>query len=466
MATAKKNECETYRVIVLGKSGTELLLAMNGDRFALPAVNIPRWQRVAENLTAAVETDWGEEVICLFEPDASASANATGIRYQATEHLGANGKSKLPTQWISVSALSHDSLTGPSDYLAIQQSIALCSAGQGKGSPTGPFARLGWFKELSEWVETVIEPMGFHLNGNVRQLNASPAFSLVRFETDGPALWFKAVGEPNLREFLITLTLTGLFPKYIPPVFAARPEWNGWLTPEVEGTSLSETQEITSWETAAVALAKLQIESISADASLLESGAHDLGAAAMSKLVDPFLDVMHQLMEQQIKATPRGLSRNELAFLGEHIQNSLRLLKTSDIPDSLGSLDFNPGNVIASKNGCKFLDWAEAYVGHPFFTFAYLLEHFRRAVAVDARLEEQLTASYTAQWKRLLPPAVIAEGLTVTPLLAVFAYASGCGLCSEERLRDPENAGYLRALTRRMNREANEMRDWGSACLT
>ena len=465
MATAEKNECETYRVIVLGKSGTQVLLAPNGDRFALPAVNIPRWQRVAENLTAAVNAEWGEEVICLIEPDVSASTNATGIRYQATEHRTVSGRPKVPTQWVPLSALSHDSLIGRSDSLAIQQSIALCSA-EGRESPSGPFVRLGWFKELREWVETVIEPLGFHLNGNVRQLNASPSFSLVRFETDGPALWFKAVGEPNLREFPITLTLTGLFPKYIPQVFAARPEWNGWLTPDVEGTSLSETQGITSWETAAVALAKLQIESISAGVSLLESGAHDLGAAAMSKLVDPFLDVMRQLMEQQTKATPRALSRNELAFLGERIQNSLRLLKTSDIPDSLGSLDFNPGNVIASKNGCKFLDWAEAYVGHPFFTFAYLLEHFRRAVAVDAKLEQQLTASYTAQWKRLLPPAVIAESLTVAPLLAVFAYAAGCGLCTEERLRDPENAGYLRALTRRMNREANEMLDWRSACLS
>jgi hypothetical protein len=465
LATAEKNECEIYRVILLGQSGTEVLVAPNGDRFALPAVNIPRWQRVAENLTAAVNAEWGEEVVCLIEPDVPASANTTGTHYQAAEHWRTSGRPKVPTQWVPFSALAHDSLIGASDYLAIQQSTALCSA-EGKESRSGPFARPGWFKELSEWVETVIEPLGFHLKGNFRQLNASPSFSLVRFETDGPALWFKAVGEPNLREFPITLTLAGLFPTYIPHVFAARPEWNGWLTPEVEGTSLNETQEITSWETAAVALAKLQIESISAGASVLESGAHDLGAAAMSKLVDPFLDVMRQLMEQQTKATPRALSRQELAFLGEHIQNSLRLLTMSDIPDVLGSLDFNPGNIIASKNGCKFLDWAEAYVGHPFFTFAYLLEHFRRAVAVDPKLEQQLTGSYTAQWEQLLPPAVIAESLTVAPLLAVFAYASGCGLCNQERLRDPENAGYLRALTRRMKREANEMFDWRSACLS
>jgi len=164
LATAEKNECETYRVIVLGQNGSEVLVAPNGDRFALPAVNIPRWQRVAENLTAAVNAEWGEEVICLIEPDVPASANTTGTHYQAAEHWRTSGRPKVPTQWVPFSALAHDSLIGASDYLAIQQSTALCSA-EGKESRSGPFARLGWCKELSEWVETVIEPLGFISRG-------------------------------------------------------------------------------------------------------------------------------------------------------------------------------------------------------------------------------------------------------------------------------------------------------------
>src|SRR6266568_5495800 len=111
------------------------------------------------------------------------------------------------------------------------------------------------------------------------------------------------------------LWVSPIFENFLPQIFAVPPECNGWLTSEVEGTSLSETQENTSWETAAVALAKLQIESISASAPILKSGAHDLRVAAISKLVDPFLGVMHRLMEQQSKATPRALSRKELALL-------------------------------------------------------------------------------------------------------------------------------------------------------
>ena len=465
MATAKPNECETYSVIVLRKSGTEVLVAPNGDRSALPAVNIPRWQRVAENLTAAVNAEWGEEVICLIEPDVSASTNATQIRYQAAEHCSASGKPKTPTRWVPFSALSHDSLTGPSDYVAIQQSIASCSA-EGKESTSGPFARLGWFKELREWVEAVVEPLGFQLNGNIRQVNASPSFSLVRLETDGPAMWFKAVGEPNTKEFPITCILAQLFPSYVPGVLATRPDWNGWLTREVVGKLLCEVQEDALWEAAAAALAGLQIESIDHGARILAAGVRDLGTTALSKLVLPFMEVMAQLMERQPKVTPPVLGRKELLLLGDRIQSALDALEALGIPETLGHLDLNPGNMIVSPSRCAFLDWAEAYVGDPFLSLEYLLEHLRRTIGTDSAAETRLIAVYCAEWEDVVPRTAAAEAFALAPLLAVFAYATGSKAWEDSaRLEEPVIAGYFRSLTRRMHREAHELANRRSLCL-
>ena len=439
-------------------------MASNGDRFALPSVKIPRWQRVAENLTAAVNAEWGEEVICLIEPDVSASTNATQIRYQAAEHCSASGKPKMPTRWVPFSALSHDSLTGPSDYLAIQQSIASCSA-EGKESTSGAFARLGWFKELREWVEAVIEPLGFHLNGSVRQLNASPSFSLVRFETDGPALWFKAVGEPNQKEFLITCTLAQLFPNYIPVVLAARPEWNGWLTREAAGKLLGEVGEDALWQRAAGALAELQSDSIDHGARILGAGARDLGAAELSKFIQPLMESMAELMERQTKVPPATLGRDELFLLGDRIQSALDAQEALGIPETLGHLDLNPGNLVVSPSRCRFLDWAEAYVGNPFLSLEYLLEHLRRTNRTDSAVETKLVESYCARWKHVVPPAAVAEALALAPLLAVFAYAAASNAWEDTERLQPATAGYLRSLTRRMSREANELADRRSLCL-
>lgn len=450
---------------MLGQSGTTVLVVPDGDRFALPSVNIPRWQRVAENLTAAVKTDWGEEVVCLFEPDASASTDATGIHYQATEHWCVSGNPKMPTQWAPLSALSRDSLVGSSDYLAIQQSIALCSA-EGRESPAGPFARLGWFEELREWVQTVIEPVGFHLNENFCQLNASPSFSLVRFETEGPALWFKAVGDHNQKEFPITSTLAQLFPKYLPRILATRADWNGWLTREEAGKLLCDVQDAALWERASAALAELQIGSIDHGARVLAAGARDLGATALSKLIQPFIEIMAQLMERQSKVPPAALGRKELLLLGDRIQSALDALEALGVPETLGHLDLNPGNIIVSLRRCVFLDWVEAYVGNPFFSFQYLLEHRRRTLGTASAVEARLIESYCAQWEQVVPPVAVAEGLALAPLLAVFVYAVGSNAWQDpERLEEPATAGYLRSLTRRMNREMNELEDRRSLCL-
>ena len=465
LTTAEQTECETYRVVVLGQSGTEVLVVPDGDRFALPSVNIPCWQRVAENLTAAVKTDWGEEVVCLFEPDASAPTDATRIHYQAAEHWRVSGKPKMRTQWVPFSALAHDSLIGASDYLAIQQAVAQCSA-DGNESPSGPFARLGWFKKLREWVQAVIEPLGFHLDGNIRQVNASPTFSLVRFETEGPALWFKAVGEPNQREFAITSTLAQLFPNYLPGILAIRADCNGWLTREVAGRLLCDVPEAALWERAAAALAELQIESIDHGTRVLAAAARDLGATALSKLVQPFIEIMAQLMERQSKVPPAALGRKELLLLGDRIQSALDAMEALGIPETLGHLDLNPGNIVISPNRCAFLDWAEAYVGNPSTSFQYLLEHRRRTIGTDSAVEARLIEAYCAPWEQIVSRAAIAEALELAPLLAVFAYAAGSNAWKDTQcLEDPATAGYLRSLTRRMNREANELVDRRSLCL-
>jgi len=432
---------------------------------ALPSVAIPRWHRVAENLTPAIKTDWGEEVICLFDLDALTATNGKGIRYQAAEHWCANGLPKMPTQWVPVSALSQDSLSDPFDYSATQQSIMACNA-EVQDSPDDPFARLGWFKELREWVELVIEPLGFHLNGNFHQLNASPSFSLVRFETGGPALWFKAVGEPNRKEFPITCTLAQLFPNDLPPVLATRPDWNGWLTREVAGKLLCDVQETALWERAAAGLAELQIDSIDHGVRIFAAGARDLSAPALSKLIQPLMEIIGRLMEQQPKVPPSVLGRKELLLLGDRIQNAVDALEALQIPETLGHLDLNPGNIIVSPGRCAFLDWAEAYVGNPFFSFQYLLEHLHRTLGTASAIEARLIESYCSQWEQVVPPTAVAEGLALAPLLAVFAYAARSNAWEDtERLQDPGIAGYLRSLARRMNREANVLADRRSLCL-
>jgi hypothetical protein len=464
MESTQQSDRDSYRAIVFGQDGNELLLAPAGDGFVLPSVEIPRWQRVAENLTVAIRKEWGQEAICLFNPTIGAPfTSGNDHHYQVMECSGPAGPHP-GAEWIPVSSLSERTFVDSADQVAVRQSLAACDR-RGAAAARGPFARLGWFRELRRWIEEVIGPLGFHLTESFAQLNASPSFSLVRFGTSGPAVWFKAVGEPNLREFPITVAIARLLPRYLPAILAVRPEWNGWLALEVEGVNLSDTQHAQAWKAAASALAKLQIETTDKAGVFIGSGARDLRVSTLLKLVRPFLDAMGQLMEKQTKVPPPALSRDELMLLGEQVEEALSLSSDLGINDALGHLDLNPGNVIVSEGQCVFLDWAEAYVGNPFFSLQYLVEHFLRATRMRTTAESALTTVYTEEWKSLVPPECLQEALALAPMLAVFAYAATNDAWRDEaRLQNPKSAGYLRGLTRRMHREASRLTHRSALC--
>lgn len=452
MTSTQESERENHRVIVLGEDRTEVLLVRHETGLQFPSVAIPRWQRLTESLTSALKDEWNCDVLCSFSLK-DAISDRTNICCEGIEGLHKRRALDRSAVWVSIRSLSPSSFKTMTDYLSLQECL-LEYASHSK-DPDSHFARRGWFHDLRNWIAGAIRDRDLELSGPFRQFSSGPQSSLIRFETSGPAIWFKAVGKLHRQEFGITLKLAELFPRFIPEIIAQRPDWHGWLTFESKGRDLNETQGILHWSSAARRLAELQIESVSKVENLIVSGVRDLRSIELSSLVRPFFEVISELMQQQTKLDPPPLSDNELCTLQEIIQDRLAALEELRIPDSLGHLDLNPGNVLVLGNKCVFLDWAEAYVGNPFLSFEYLREQFRRHVSAAPEPGSQLLQEYRARWERVLSAKIITEALALVPLLAVFAYAVGTRTWKDEqRLRNPTTARYLRSLARRMNRTA------------
>lgn len=465
MAKVEQIERDIVRVIALSSDGGNLLLLPGENGYLLPSVTVPRWERPTESLAAEMAREWGYEVICIFTPGASLGKEEP-YRYQVAECWRRVASDVRRSVWTTVSSLVRDSFCDEEDFFAVQRALSRCTVRQ-DDSPTGPFANLGWFKQLQTWVTEAIEPLGIELTGSFRQLNASSSFSLIRFGTNRQAVWFKAVGEPNRHERAVILTLARSFPNYVAPVLATHSRWNGWLSPEMSGQNLGDTRSVELWKFAAEALACLQVESIPDQDKILESGARNLSLPVLRSSVLPFMEAMSALMEQQNKFPPAALSPADLRWLVEQIHEAFDVIHKLQIPGTLGHCDLNPSNIIVRPDGCTFLDWAEAYVGHPFFSFEYLLEHFRRRFGACTSAEAALADSYVRPWHRLLSRSSIALTLMHAPLLAVFAYAAGGNLWrSSYPFRTAATSGYLRALTRRMGVEAEKLVDWRKQCLS
>ena len=439
-----------------------MLLGPVGSKYVLPSVQVQRQGRFSECLTAGARDLCGCEVICLFSQEAPVRTSATSeIRYHVVQCCEDSASPNHRFEWIPFTKLSANLMVESAEHQLLRQSLETWKSFS-NGLAPGVFAKPGWFEELRSWAAEAVRPLGYRLERGFRQVNASPRFSLIRLETSGPAIWFKAVGEPNLREFAISNEVAQFAPCFIPTIIAVRPEWKSWLALEAAGGLLQYAVDIEIWTRAAAAFAELQIQSIGSRSQLLKAGARDIRVSTLARILPHFLDTICDLMEQQTKSFPSALSRKEIGNLGDQIAEGLSLMEKRKIPDVLGHLDLNAENVIYSPQGCVFLDWAEGCVGPPFFSFSYLLEHFRHVNGENPKLEAMLLQAYAQPWRMVLSEGSLADVLPYVPLLSAFAYATQAG----ERMPLNSNvAAYLRSLTRRMKYEADQFVSGRSTCL-
>jgi hypothetical protein len=445
-------ERETHSVIVFTENRQAVVAVPNGSAFRLPSFDIPRGVRTAEHLTLAVERAWGRRVICLFPLQIGSSP---GRLYQVMEFCQASDDSLPDASFLPVSSLDEKFARDSEDLSAIRQSLSESQASE-QDSQVSPFARPGFLKQLVEWIDHSIRTTGLQLTGRFRQFNATSSFSLIRFETNRSALWFKAVGEPNRREFPITVELSERFPGYVPTIVATRSDLCGWLSEEADGHMLGRESGLRDWSLAAESLAVLQTRSIESTNRILALGAHDLGLDSMSFAIGPMFSVIRELMARQEKKTPAPLGSVELRWLSDRIQFAIGQLERFAVPNALGHLDLNPGNIVVNASRTTFLDWAEAYIGPPVLSFSYLLEHFRRVRPRNSLDEEYLVTAYENAWRPYLRNREISEILAPSSLLAVFTYAASYPgwRDTDSLLRDARAAGFFRSLARRMYREA------------
>jgi hypothetical protein len=461
MDRAHSQARDRYRLIIVRRNGLEILVSSSGFDLSLPCLEISSEHRIAEQLTKKLHAERGLGTYCLFTLNPSRPDRQTErTKYAVMEVLENNDRAPAASRWLPIAGKGSRLVDPPEDNAAITDAL------EEMNTARGPFARPGWLRELFAWVQTQIDPLALRVTGAIRQLNAGATFSLIRLETTGPAVWFKATGEPNLHELSISLALARLFPDHVPEILAVHPTWNGWLAKEAPGILLDDCEECFFWEKAARHLAALQLASVGKSTELLESSCKDLRLPRLVKLVDPFLARMADLMAAQVKQPPEPLATASLTLLGEQLKEACALLHELELPDTLGHFDCNPGNIVVSPTRCFFLDWAEGCVSHPFLTFEYLREHSRRRLRDSDAAAERMAAAYARLWESVVSPDAVTQALAISPLVAVFITAiAHRAWRSLDPLQDPSVAGYFRSLTRRMFREAARLAAGRERCV-
>lgn len=451
---------ETLRVVLLRRNACEFLVFETDSALRLPTVEIPACSRVALELNARIKTLWGLDVYSLY-PIPSVDA-AQPARYHVVEALPVGDAAPETARWISLCDGGNFLFSDRSDFAAVRTWLASLSERNANGS-LRPFEKPGWFFALKELVQNAVRTIPLTLDGNFVQFTAGTSCSLIRFETNREAVWFKAVGEPNTREFPLTVLLSSKLQGYLPRILATQPDWNAWIMPAVPGIPLSEAEDRSVWCNAARDLARLQIASVEIVGDVLELEARDVRTGTLLERVQLFFAVVRTLMEQQTKSAPPRVLPSDLETLESDTREALLALQRDRVPDTVGNLDLNPDNIIALPQSTVFLDWAEASVGHPFFSLAHVLEHRRACTRNPADWDDRLVPMYLSECEKHWSLSNPDRSLCLAVFLAVFAHAVSTDAWRDgSALRDSRLAGYYRSLTRRMKSYADRLRNGAS----
>jgi hypothetical protein len=452
-------QSESWRLLIVSRHGSDILLNSSATGFELPRILIPGNQRIAAGIVLGAEEQLGLRVVALYEIFPPGQSDPVAESYHAAVSHCTSQSALKGLFWTPIDSVLADSHLSGDDRLAVQ---ALWSKWETtKSDPLAePFAQPGWFAEVTDWIAKSLDKDSMFLTGSFRQLNASSTFSLIRFDTNSKPVWFKAVGEPNTREFAVTLALARICPAHLPRVIASESAWNAWLAEEAGGTSLAVATCAMAWQTAAVGFARLQLLARSELHMIPEYEVRDLRSRRLLSLVPRFFERMEACQAAAGFCGEELPPATDLPALRDTVIDTLTALEGLDIPDTIGHMDLNPHNIFCSDSGNVFLDWAEAFIGCPLFSFEYLVQHFRRTPFAASSSEEDLRNSYLACWGCLLPAENIHAATRLIPLAALFAYAAT--LCDDIFSHPsplPTQRRYLLQLLRKMNRMSHQPKE-------
>lgn len=225
-------EQDQYRIALVLPGSKRVLVEPRDGSPQLPRIVIPRWTRVSEQLTMAIRDKWclGSSILIDVFPGSQETPACAVIEVFTDE------SQPLVDGLI---ALQLDVL-GDSEVTAAERTT-MQKILTGETAGCGPFSRLGWIEEAQEWIRASAPHRAIEFSGVVQGSSAGGTSALVRFGTRRPpAYWLKANGAPGAHEYRVSTALARLFPDCLPPLVAAREDWNAWVM-EDAGRPLEET---------------------------------------------------------------------------------------------------------------------------------------------------------------------------------------------------------------------------------
>jgi len=410
------------RLVLVSPTGQRILAhcaeRATGTAISLPRLSIPRWSRTAAEIQVSIEARWGLRAVVM-----DCFLDSQGLELTAISELIETSNVEPNIQgmeWLPLADIPAEATRSPND--TIRPLLATLTA---RGIPNdSPFLRLGWIKELLDWVSSVTPRNRFARVNRIEQLNATAQCALLKIQySNGLAYWFKAVAIPDDREFDLTLRLSELFPEFLPAIVGSRRDWQGWIMRDAGFTLDGAFFPNRSVAEIGARLAKLQQASSSHAGHLLTYGLYDHRFPALRDTILELLPYLQEAVRSSRTDKAAYTLRGGLGGLLPVFESACERLRKLNLPDALVHGDLNVGNVLMANGSCIFTDWAEAAIGNPLLAIDQLRMHFEQNPRARISLPG-ISALYCRQWGVDLSETRTSDAFHTVRLLTLTAHLS------------------------------------------
>jgi aminoglycoside/choline kinase family phosphotransferase len=344
--------------------------------------------------------------------------------------------------WTSPDGWHDDDVSGPAPQIEAELAPRLTQwiderLGRAVPDPLrAPWTLPGWYERACAWIDRALADAQRSPATAIVQHRHWGISSVMRVETEGGRVWFKAVSEHFRREPSATAFIAGLAPDAAPGVVA----WDageGWmLLDDLHGDAAPDEH---GHRMAYERLAELQ--------AMTGGRHHELLAAGCVRR--PLIEIpgdLANVLDDPMFAEWLPVDSGRAARIVDWLVAAVERVEQLGLPDVLVHGDFHPGNVRLvderpEPGRMVIFDWSDAAIAKPFvdvMTWATWLTH-------DASARDALWQSFADVWADVLPPAVWLElRPTLEGIAGAYHVVSYAGIVrSLDRLRRPEHAGGM-----------------------
>jgi hypothetical protein len=251
-----------------------------------------------------------------------------------------------------------------------------------------PWWREGWLDQATGWIEAQLAALGMPLTGSVIQVQSGSISCILRTNTAGGAIYFKATANLPLfvNEPVMMAALAQRHPDLIPAPLCFDPVRRWMLLPDF-GQPVRDSGTLAARQDMLRIFGGIQRESIAHVEELLALGCLDRRLQRLPEMAANLAGdtpLLIDLTEPEIAQFRAALPKLAAMCLA---------LGACGVPETLVHGDLHLGNVALRDGKYIFFDWTDTCITHPFFDLLSIFDD------EDRTAEAQLRDEYLRVWE-------------------------------------------------------------------